>query len=196
VLVSQLEAQAYWQDPPIENQPDTYLVNREERSALVADLVAQHVSLDDRVLELGCNAGPNLATLHARGFTALEGVEINPKAVKLLRVTYPQLADTQVHNMPIEEFAAEMGYYDFVFTLAVFEHLHTDSDWVFATVAQHCKWLLTVEDELGVSPRHFPRFYGRLFTEIGMVETWHMKSLSRVGLDDSFVARVFTWKPV
>jgi hypothetical protein len=34
-----------------------------------------------------------------------------------------------------------------------------------------------------------------LFTEIGMVETMNTKGLSSVGLDDSFVARVFTWKP-
>jgi SAM-dependent methyltransferase len=192
--VNALEAQSYWRHPPSENEPACYLINREARSEWVADRIEALVDKHARILEIGCNAGPNLAALHERGFTNLEGVEINPDALNLLENTYPELP-AALHNEPIEKFAQTMGDYDLVFTVAVLEHIHPDGDWMFKTIAENCRWLLTVEDEHGESPRHFPRNYREVFTKIGMVEHDSYRLLETIGLDENFAARVFTWEP-
>ncbi len=192
-MISAPEARAYWANPPAENQPASYLMNRQARSEWVADRVEALVEKDARVLEIGCNAGPNLAALHARGFTALEGVEINLQAVLLLRQTFPELDGVPLHAEPLERFTAVMGDYDLVFTVAVLEHIHPDGDHVFEQIAARTRWLLTVEDEHGQSPRHFPRDYNTVFTGLGMTETDSYKLLDTIGLDQNFAARVFTW---
>ncbi len=191
-MLAPSEAHAYWRHPADENSPECYLVNREARSQWVADRVESLVQKNARILEVGCNAGPNLAALDARGFTNLEGVEINADALNLLVQTYPDMP-WALHNMPVEEFVLPMSDYDLIFTVAVLEHIHPDSEWVFTLLANHTKWLVTVEDEHGQSPRHFPRNYGDVFTRLGMreCETWNL--LETAGLDENFAARVFTW---
>ncbi len=189
-MLSPSETHAYWRHPADENSPECYLVNRRARSEWVAARVETLVGKTARILEVGCNAGPNLAELHNRGFTNLEGVEINPDALNLLAQTYPEMP-VALHNMPVEEFAPTMSDYDLVFTVAVLEHIHPDSEHVFQMLSAHTHWLLTVEDEHGRSPRHFPRNYGFVFAQLGMREreTWNL--LETAGLDENFVARIF-----
>ncbi len=189
-LLALSEAHAYWRHPADENSPECYLINHDARSQWVTDRVESLVGRDARILEVGCNAGPNLAVLHERGFTNLEAVEINADALNLLARTYPDMP-WALHNMPVEEFAPTMSDYDLVFTVAVLEHIHPDSEHVFQMIADHTHWLLTVEDEHGQSPRHFPRNYGTVFTNLGMCEreTWNL--LETTGLDENFVARIF-----
>lgn len=184
------ELRAFWRNPPADNAPETYAVH-ESRSQLVARLVERTVPKHARVLELGCNAGANLAALRDRGFENLEAVEINVAAVKLLRRVAPQLDDVTIYDTSIEDFTDWMGDYDLVYTLAVLEHVHPDSAFVFERVAAHTRFLLTVEDEQGESWRHFPRDYGQVFGALGMKETLTVMGLSKVGLDDGFVARLF-----
>lgn len=183
--------QDYWRHPDPSNAPDTYVPDHEPRSRYVADLVAATVPRDARILELGCNVGANLDCLYRHGFRNLSGVEINADAVVLMRNVFPHLDGVRVRRAPIEVFAERMGRYDLVYTMAVLEHLHSESAWVFAKVASRTRWLLTVEDEVSRSWKHFPRNYGDIFTGLGMVERFVEKDLTRVGLDACFVARLF-----
>jgi 2-polyprenyl-3-methyl-5-hydroxy-6-metoxy-1,4-benzoquinol methylase len=190
--VSVQEVHDYWRSPSWPNAPETYIEDREPRSKYLAALIAAAVPATARVLELGCNVGANLDCLQRHGFTNLNGVEINGDAVKLMRKTFPNLAAARIHRKPIEEFVTRMGRYDLVFTLAVFEHLHPESEWVFAKIAKRTRFLVTIEDEWSASARHFPRDYGTLFEGLGMRQTFAETGLDeRAGLETQFVARVF-----
>jgi SAM-dependent methyltransferase len=51
--------------------------------------------------------------------------------------------------------------FDFVFSLAVLEHVHDDSEAVFAEIARiTSRVLVTIEDERNYTERHFPRTIG------------------------------------
>jgi 2-polyprenyl-3-methyl-5-hydroxy-6-metoxy-1,4-benzoquinol methylase len=96
-----------------------------------------------------------------------------------------------VRNVPIEQFAKRMGRYDLIFSLAVLEHVHYDSDWIFKKLASRCDWLLTIEDEEAWTAYHFPRAYGQIFAELGMTETYTDNDLLAIGLGSTFRARLF-----
>jgi hypothetical protein len=65
--------------------PDNRPVDYAEKPPAVVDFLADfwspEVQPDHRILELGTNAGANLARLHTLGYTDLAGVEINPAAI-------------------------------------------------------------------------------------------------------------------
>jgi SAM-dependent methyltransferase len=132
------------------------------------------VTPEQRILELGTNAGRNLHYLRQAGFVNLEGVEISPAAVDELRRRFPDLDDVVVRVGPIEEHLPPYGDREFecVFTMAVLEHVHYDSDWVLQHVARVGKSLVTIEEETWVSERHFPRDYRRVFESLGMTQVY------------------------
>lgn len=185
----------YWQDPDAANQPGQYLAGHASpRSRLLVEMIRRHVNEDASILEIGCNAGRNLKHLRDAGFGRLEAVEISRAAIALLRSTYPDLADVRVLNAPIEDVAPTLpdGGYDVVFTMAVLEHVHSDSDWVFRDLARAARrFVLTIEDERGRSERHFPRNYQQVFEGLGLRQVEHRANLVEHGLTASFVARVF-----
>ncbi len=186
------QAHAYWRSPGDDNQPAGYM-DGAERTAFLVDLVSRHVPKDAPILELGCNVGRNLAGLDTAGHDHLVGVEINPEAVSLGRYAYPALRDRTILPIPIEwavkQFADDT--FDLVFTMAVLEHLHPDSEYVFAEMARISRRVITIEDEHGVSPRHWPRDYGTVFGLLGMVEIETVSCADVPGLGPDFMARVF-----
>lgn len=67
----------------------------------------------------------------------------------------------------------QINSYDLVFTMAVLEHLHKDSEYVFKDIARIAKqYLLTIEDESGISKRHFPRNYQAIFEPLGLKQIY------------------------
>ena len=116
------------------------------------------VSKEARVLEVGCNVGRNLARLHDSGWAHLEGVEISPHAVRMLRETYPQLSESQIHVGAAEDVLPDMesDRFDLVFTMAVLEHLHPDSRGVFSEIARLAPNVLAIEPTAHVSRRQYP----------------------------------------
>ena len=125
----------------------------------------------------------------------MEGIEISEAAVQLLRQSFPEMArSTKIHNAPVEEIikAFEDDEFDIVFTMAVLEHIHRDSEWIFAEMIRITKnYLITIEDEKGISWRHFPRSYRKVFEPLGMIqiEEHGCDSVARLGSD--VYARVF-----
>ena len=134
------------------------------RSELLEELLAD-TPKDSRILEVGCNVGRNLAHLADVGYSRLEGVEINPHAVALLRQTYPQLADVPIHVGPAEDVLPGLEPFDLVFTMAVLMHLHPSSDSVLDEIARLGSRVLVIEPS---GQMQFQRDLRKEFTSRGM----------------------------
>jgi SAM-dependent methyltransferase len=165
------EAHSFWRKPDKMNRPSTYIPPR-GRSEFLLEKVRHHGPPNPRILEIGCNVGRNLDCLFQNGFENLEAIEINPGAVKLLRKTFPAMAEkVTIHNASVEDTIKKLGdaRFDVVYSMAVLEHIHEESRWIFPEVVRITKdVLITIEDEGGVTPLHFPRNYREVFEPLGM----------------------------
>jgi SAM-dependent methyltransferase len=192
------ELRDYWRDPPdAGNRPEAYLgAGTELRSAFLVDMLQAHAAPEARLLEIGCNVGRNLNALREAGFTRLAGIEINPQAVEAMRTRFPALAATaEIHLAPVEEIVSEIGTraFDWIYTMAVLEHIHADSEWVFAELARIAgSGIVTVEDEQAKTWRHFPRNYQHVFEGAGLRQLSEVACGPEQGFEPGgFVARVF-----
>ena len=184
-LESNSKVQNYWRNPPVVNQPDRYL-NHSERSKFLTGIVKDLVPLEARILEIGCNVGRNLHYLWQAGYHNLKGIEINAKAIDLLRETYPELNNCPIYCGPAEDILPTIGNFDLVFTMAVLMHIKNKS--IFSEIARIADNLITIEQEEGGNWGHFNRNYGKTFTRLGMKEV-EQKEVQ--GMGDDYVARAF-----
>lgn len=189
---SRSELHAYWSAPTdLENAPDAYLTGA-PRSEVLVRTIRQYATPDSSLLEIGCNAGRNLAHLHRAGFRKLTAIEISQPAVDMFRATFPEVADaTTIHVGPVEQIIESVGQFDVVFTMAVLEHLHEDSSNVLAHIARATRdVLITIEDERTYGPRHFGRNYQRIFEGLGLRQVEFLAQ--PIGdLPEGFSGRVF-----
>ncbi|MDN5767001.1 MAG: class I SAM-dependent methyltransferase [Humibacillus sp.] len=125
---------------------------------------------DARILEVGCNVGRNLAYLVDHGYSHVEGVEISPHAVELLRETYPQLSDTSIHLGSAEDILPSLAddSFDLVFTMAVIEHIHPSSTQVFDEIVRIGKSVLAIEPPGRTSHRQYPHDVPQIFASRGL----------------------------
>jgi 2-polyprenyl-3-methyl-5-hydroxy-6-metoxy-1,4-benzoquinol methylase len=187
---SRSELHDYWRAPADSgNQPVSYLESGHARSQFLVSLVRRYAQPSASILEIGCNTGRNLDHLHRAGYTNLMGIEISEPAINLLRQSYPHLGHSQVYLGSVEDLIGKVGTFDVVFTMAVFEHLHSDSAWVFKEIAGITRTLITIEDEHHHSWRHFPRNYKRIFEPLGLRQVEEQTRLPELSAE--FVARVF-----
>lgn len=185
----------YWRQPwDGANLPQGYLKG-EARSQLLLENIKKIVEPDASILEIGCNVGRNLNYLFNSGFVKLSGVEISEEAVQLLKKSYPEMAsESKIYNKPIEETINEFSDEEFnvVFTMAVLEHIHIESEWIFPELVRITKdFLITIEDEQGVSWGRFPRKYKKIFGSLGMKQINEINCDKIDGLGSYFIARIF-----
>ena len=190
------EIHTYWKQPwDRANLPKDYLVEG-ERSKFLVNLVKKYAEPQSRILEIGCNVGRNLNYLFFAGFKQLAGIEINEEAVKLLRQAYPEMArHAKIINESAEEALRKLqdDAFDITFTMAVLEHIHPESEFIFPEMVRITRgFLITIEDERDIlSWRIFPRNYRKVFQSLGLKQideyNWHQMS----GLKSNFFARVF-----
>lgn len=187
----------YWRDPPdAANRPENYLL-RTDRSGFLLEMVRRYARPGASVLEIGCNAGRNLALLYANGWRDLTGVEISPGALELLTRTYPEMARRiTLINAPVEEVIRSFrpAQFHVTFTMAVLEHVHARSEWIFPEIARITgSCLITIEDEQGTSWRHFPRNYQDVFERCGwtQLEAVDFRSIKPAVFSPDFHARIF-----
>lgn len=185
----------YWRSPTDDgNLPEAY-IKPMERSKLLLYILKSYGTLDAKILEIGCNVGRNLNYLFQAGFKNLEAIEISENAIKTLKDTYPKMADNiKIYNTAIEDIIGEFknNKFDIVFTMAVLQHIHPDSEWIFSEISRITNGLLiTIEDEHGISWRHFPRNYKKVFKPFGMKQIKVIKCCNRYGLHKNFYARIF-----
>lgn len=192
---SREEMQGFWMNPTDdENATETYLVG-EERSRFLLDIVKRYVGPEAAILEIGCNVGRNLQHLFQGGFKNLNGIEINPSAVALMKKTFPEMAnEANIHNAPVEDVIKQFDdeQFDLIYTMAVLEHIHSDSEWIFAEMVRATgNLVITIEDERGTSSLHIPRDYQRHFEPLGMEQVEMIDCADIEGLGPDFAARVF-----
>ena len=142
-----------------------------EKSEYAVPLIAEIAGgLDSSILELGCNVGRNLEYLRRAGYTNLGGIEVSPRARALREGHYPNL-DITYYEGPIEEWILRCRRFDVVFSMAVLQHVHPDSDWIFTEIARVAKrGIVTIEDEVRDTKSLWPRNYGAIFTNLGYTE--------------------------
>lgn len=192
--LSQGQAHDYWRSPDAINSPDSYATADPHRSELLRSLVQRYSRTESKALEIGCNVGRNLEHLRQAGYTALSGIEISPAAVEALQKTYPELAAmATIHLGAVEEILPSLptDSFDVAYTLAVLEHIHSDSEWVFAHIVRVAPVIVTIEDEHERSHRHFPRNYRKVFEPLGMKQVHAERCDDIRELSSNFVARCF-----
>lgn len=151
------------------NRPDNYLKPL-ERSEYLYENIKGIVPSHARILELGCNVGRNLAYLREKGYSNLIGIEINHDAIAL-GAQKGNFGYITVWESSIEHYfnVIKVGF-DLIFTMAVLEHLHPKSEWIFEKMAKASKYILTIEDEASRSFQHTARNYKEIFESFGMEE--------------------------
>lgn len=186
----------YWRDPPDPgNRPVDYLQDPEgaERSKFLVQLLKRHAPALS-ALELGCNVGRNLHYLREGGFHELGAIEINSHALEELARAFPDLArEAVLFHGSLEEELPNLpdNSWDVVFSVAVLEHVHYDSDWLLEHVVRVARRLIvTVENEADISDRTFPRNYRRALERLGARQVEEISPVP--GLPGGFVARVLT----
>jgi 2-polyprenyl-3-methyl-5-hydroxy-6-metoxy-1,4-benzoquinol methylase len=191
VQKSRDELQKYWQNPDKMNFILGHLMGG-KRSEYLVSLVKQYVKPDASILELGCNVGSNLYHLWKSGYHNLSGIEINPEALKLMKQNFPEM-QVITYEGSIEDRIKKLGKYDLVFTMAVLEHLHIDSEWVFSETARRAKrYLITIEGEKKIlSKLHISRNYKNIFERLGLQQVYEKHLNQDEGLNTNFYARVF-----
>jgi SAM-dependent methyltransferase len=189
------ELHAFWRDPDAQNRPEEYLAHS-GRSQFLVGFIGPYVRPESAILEIGCNVGRNLAHLHDAGYQRLTGIEINTDALALLRASYPDMAaSATLINAPVEDAIRDIpdASIDLVFTMAVLEHIHPDSEWLFDDIVRVSRGtVVTIEDEQGVSRHHTPRDYGQVFESRGLRQVAHRSIDADGGFGAGFEARAFT----
>lgn len=188
----------YWKNPGENNFPEKYHDPKGglTRSNILVKLVKEQTNLhaDSSILELGCNIGRNLWALNKNNFSNIHGIEINPDAVKKMGQYYPDLEkNATIITGSIEDWIkTNNNKFELVFTMAVLEHIHNDSEWIFPEISKITKnYLITIEDEKTVSSRHFPRNYQNIFEKLGMKQIFWHDCKEMPNWRGKFFARVF-----
>jgi SAM-dependent methyltransferase len=180
----------YWRTPDEVNATVTYTAAI-GRSLFLVDKISEIATPRAKIMEIGCNAGRNLAFLHHAGFQRLSAIEISKTAIDHMRRTYPELKRANVINAPVEDAirAIPDDDVDILFTMAVLEHVHWDSDWIFREMKRIARRIITIEDEGTVTERHFRRNYQNVFEELGLYQVDFQPSVP--DLPSSFRYRQF-----
>ena len=192
---SQEELLKYWKKPwDKDNQPSDY-VEGAERSRLLVKFVRRYADDDFSVMEIGSNVGRNLEYLRRAGYEKQYGIEPSKKAVRVMKEEFPDLVKkVKIHTISVEEVIKDFDdkEFDVVFTMATFEHIHSDSEWVFEEVGRVAgKLIITIEDEVLNSWRHFPRNYKKIFESLRWRQVEEKNCLGVPGLNANFTVRVF-----
>jgi SAM-dependent methyltransferase len=156
------------------NGPAAYAGKDLDVVTFLNDFWQPEVSTEDSVLELGCNAGPNLEGLRRLGFTDLAGVEINPAATAEMGRAFPELsALAKVHLGAAERVLPGLppSSHDVVFSMAVLIHVHPSNHRVMAEMVRVSrKYVCVIEAENVTCGYVFARNYRRVFERLGCTE--------------------------
>ncbi len=184
----------YWRNPGDLNSA-VYYIQGIEQSKLLHDYMKDYCGPQARILEIGCNVGRNLNYLFQAGYHHVSGIEISTIATELLKKTYPDLArHAAIYNAAVEEIITTIpdNQFDLVYTMAVLEHIHTESEWIFAEIKRIAKsYVITIEDEVAVTPRHFARNYQEVFEALGLKQILEETNQVKKIVGGAFVLRIF-----
>lgn len=157
----------FWRSPVPDGNNPTDFLDATDRSRILGKLI--DAPRTSRILEVGCGPGRNLAHLANLGYKRLEGVEINPHSIALLRTAYPELRRATIHEGAAEDVLPRLKLYRVVYTMAFLEHLHPESHrvfWYICRLATHS--IIAVEPTKGhESTRQHPYNIRHRFEQCG-----------------------------
>ena len=166
-----------------------------ERSLFLVEIIKRHVTPSASILEIGCSVGRNLNYLFLNGFQNLAGNEISESAIRLLEQSYPELAERVViYNESAEEALGKIpsGEFTLVFTMAVLQHIHPSSEFIFDEIARITgSYLITIEIEHLRAWSTFPRNYKTIFESLGFKQVEEIDCSGVPMLGAVHTARVF-----
>ncbi len=164
-------------------------VGPDEVSDTLVTVLDRFADEDAAILEVGCSAGRHLAHLQRAGFTNLTGVDINDDSFDVMAEQYPELAETGTFRTgAIEDVLPTYAddAFDGIYSVQTLQHVHPETEWVFAELARVTSDLLiTAENEGDGSARggtghevnrvndEFPLYYRdweQVFTGLGLVQ--------------------------
>jgi len=191
------EIHEFWKNHPDPlNDPHFYATNLKASADFLANLLRHYVPPEGRVLEIGCNVGRNLNAVFQAGYRNLQGIELNPKAVELMKEYYPDMARAAtIHVGLVEELIGTIGAVDCIYTTGVLEHIHSKSNWIFPELVKRASTIITIEAEKSFGWRWFPRNYKRVFESLGMQQVEEIENASlpsSIAAElENFTTRVF-----
>jgi len=196
------ECRAFWASR-VPGGPDNDPVDMARKDPSVMDFLHSFwhpdVDLQDEILELGPNAGGNLAALRNLGYAHLSGVEINPQALEVFRAEHPEAAAAaHLIEGAFEEVLPTLPdkSFDCVFTASVGIHIHPASRRVFAEMVRLSrKHVCVLETEAANGRYTFARNYKRVFERLGctQIREFHVDRDSVPNIKrtyDGYVARL------
>jgi SAM-dependent methyltransferase len=152
----------YWENPKDHNLSKNY--NREhtqQRSRYLVGMFDKYnVDKNSNILEIGCNCGRNLNHLYNAAYKNLNGIEINSEALKNMKEFFPRLKANCINgNIEDNILFYKDNEFDVIYTMAVIQHLHIDSNWIFEHVSRICKkYLILIE----LDTRDYEKIFGSL----------------------------------
>ena len=165
----------YWKNPDDgHNNPKIYVSGKKGhiRSKNLLSIIEDLVVSNAKILEIGTNAGRNLNELYNAGYKNLSGIEISTNAIEEFEKSFNECyRNSNIINDSVENVIKEIPErsYDIIFSIAVLQHIHTDSEWIFDYMVKINRgFIIVMEDERWVSYRHFPRNYKKIFESRGM----------------------------
>jgi len=183
------------------NLPDDkikgYLDDR-GRSEYLHRLIVENcysIKNNNSMLEIGTNVGRNLNRLYENGFSNLHGIEINERAVKMMKESYPNL---QVNLLvgPVEDKIKliKNKQISLTFTMAVLMHINPESHFIFKEIDRITKdYIITIEKEHSYDPPSiFPRDYQKIFTDLGWKQVFTEKPQVDILGKGGYVTRIFS----
>ena len=149
---------------------------------------------DAAILEMGCNTGHTLVALKQLGYTNLQGVEINQKAIDKGRSVFPELKSVPITCAPLEDVVRDMPNYHAMYCTGVFMHLPYSLDWVFEVLAKKITdVILTSENEYETDGYFkWARNYKDIYEGLGWKQIEQTTGRDFKPLPATTIIRVFT----
>ncbi len=129
------------------------------------------ISKEDSFLELGPSAGFVLSDLYKNEYHNLSAIEINPKALIMMKELFPETYNgCKLINGTFEEILPSIddNMYSVIFSMGVLMHVHPSSNFIFEHIARISKkHIIVIEEENAIYNRIFPRNYKKIFENLG-----------------------------
>lgn len=142
----------HWKNPQDHNDPVNYNKKHTyQRSRYLVSIFNKYIkNRNFNILEIGCNCCRNLHYLYNANYNNLTGIEINKNALDLQKAFFPNLKAKYI-NSSIEDYILKFkdNEFDIVFSMAVLQHIHIDSNWTFEHIARiTSKYIVLIELEV------------------------------------------------
>jgi len=180
-----------------EEEIKKYTIHEEKSEYLFKQLQLNSIGFNASIFEIGTNVGRNLNYLFYNGYKNLHGIEINKKAIDLMKKFYPDL-EASIINGPLEHNIKDIpdNQFSLTFSMAVLMHLSPQSHFIFKEISRITNdFIIIIELENYYHPPNFyPRSYYDIFTKLGwkQIHSEYPQHETFPTNHSKYVMRVFT----